>query len=65
METVLLILFTFAYITGVTVLAGWLADRKGYNFLLFAILGLFLGVLAVLVAAIIPKKRTAPAEAQP
>jgi MFS family permease len=63
MDTVLLIILAFAYITGVTVLAGWLADRKGYSFLLFAILGLFLGVLAVLVAAIIPKKKTAPAEA--
>ena len=62
METVLLILFAFVYITGVTVLAGWLADRKGYNFVLFAILGLFLGVLAVLVAAILPKRETAAAE---
>jgi MFS family permease len=58
METVLLIMFVFAYIVGLAVLAGWLADRKGYNFVLFAILALFLGILGVLVAAVIPKKKT-------
>jgi MFS family permease len=50
-------MFVFAYIVGLAVLAGWLADRKGYNFVLFAILALFLGILGVLVAAVIPKKK--------
>jgi MFS family permease len=63
LETVLLITFVFGYIIGLAVLAGWLADRKGYNFVLFAILGLFLGILGVLVAAVIPKKKTVEADA--
>lgn len=62
MEVVLLVAFVFAYMAGLTVLAGWLADRKGYNFVLFAILALFLGIFAVLIAAVLPKRKTAQAE---
>jgi MFS family permease len=61
MDVILLAAFVFAYMAGLTVLAGWLADRKGYNFVLFAVLALFLGIFAVLIAAILPKKKTAQA----
>jgi MFS family permease len=62
MDVVLVVAFVFVYIVGLTILAGWLADRKGYNFILFAILALFLGIFAVLIAAALPKKKTAQAE---
>jgi MFS family permease len=62
MEVVLLVAFVFAYMAGLTVLAGWLADRKGYNFVLFATLALFLGIFTVLIAAVLPKRKTAQAE---
>jgi hypothetical protein len=39
------------------VLSGWLADRKGYSFPLFAFLGFFLGPIAVIVAAVMPSKK--------
>jgi MFS family permease len=62
MDVVLLVAFVFAYMAGLTVLAGWLADRKGYSFVLFAVLGLFLGIFAVLIAAVMPSKKLAPAD---
>jgi MFS family permease len=62
MDVGLVVAFVFVYIVRLTVLAGWLADRKGYNFILFAILALFLGIFAVLIAAVLPKKKTAQAE---
>jgi len=43
-------------------LSGWLADRKGYSFPLFAFLGFFLGPITVLIAAVMPSKKLAPAE---
>lgn len=50
----------FAFAVGLAILSGWLAERKGYSFALFAFLGLFLGILGVLVAAIVPAKKPAP-----
>ena len=40
---------------------GYVADRKGYNFLVFALFGLFFGAIALVVAALLPrsKKKTA------
>jgi F0F1-type ATP synthase assembly protein I len=43
-------------------LTGWLADRKGYSFPLFAFLGFFLGPVAAIIAAVMPSKKLAPAE---
>ena len=44
------------------VLSGWLADRKGYSFPLFAFIGLLLGPFAVIIAAVMPPKRAARVE---
>jgi hypothetical protein len=44
---------------GFAVGTGAIADRKGYNFTLFAALGLFLGIFGILIAAVIPKKKPA------
>jgi hypothetical protein len=63
MELVLLIILVLVLTVGPIVLSGWLAERKGYSFALFACLGFFLGVIAVLVAALIPAKKQARAEA--
>jgi hypothetical protein len=42
--------------------AGAIADRKGYNFVLFAVIGLFLGIIGLLIALVLPKKKPAYAE---
>jgi MFS family permease len=56
----LLVFFVLA--VGFALLSGWLADRKGYSFPLFAFLGFFLGPVTVLIAAVMPSKKLAPAE---
>jgi MFS family permease len=56
----LLILIVLACVFAV--LSGWLADRKGYSFPLFAFLGFFLGPITVLIAAVMPSKKLDPAE---
>lgn len=55
-----LLIFVLAVVFAV--LSGWLADRKGYSFSLFAFLGFFLGPIGVIVAAVMPSKKLAPAE---
>jgi hypothetical protein len=42
--------------------SGAIADRKGYNFVLFAVIGLFLGIIGLLIALVLPKKKPAYAE---
>jgi hypothetical protein len=63
MDVALLIIVVLVVTVGPVVLSGWLAECKGYSFALFALLGLFLGVIAVLVTAVIPAKKPAGAEA--
>jgi MFS family permease len=53
--TILLLALTL----GFALLSGWLADRKGYSFPLFAFIGLLLGPFAVIIAAVMPPKRPA------
>jgi hypothetical protein len=62
MDVVLLALVVLVVAAGPIVLSGWLAERKGYSFALFALLALFLGLIAVLIAALIPRKQPARAE---
>ncbi len=58
-DTVLPIVFAFAVMVGFAVGSDRIAERKGYSFTLFAFLGLFLGILAIIVAALIPRKKAA------
>jgi MFS family permease len=58
----LLAALVLVFFAGPIVLSGWLGERKGYSFALFACLALFLGLIAVLVAALIPHKKPARAE---
>jgi hypothetical protein len=62
-DVVLLASLVLVFFAGPIVLSGWLGERKGYSFALFACLALFLGVIAVLVAALIPQKKPAGEEA--
>jgi Zn-dependent protease with chaperone function len=62
MDTVFLILIVIAWIAAFVVLPGWLADRKGYSFILFAVFGLFFAGIALLVAALIPRTKEKKAE---
>jgi MFS family permease len=55
-------LLIFVLAVGFALLSGWLADRKGYSFPLFAFLGFFLGPVALIISAVMPSKRLAPAE---
>ena len=56
----LLVVFPLAIVFAL--LSGWLADRKGYSFPLFAFLGFFLGPITLLIAAVMPSKKLAPAD---
>jgi hypothetical protein len=62
MDVVFLALVVLVVAAGPIILSGWLAERKGYSFALFALLGFFLGVFAILIAAVIPRKQPASAE---
>jgi hypothetical protein len=52
------LLIALAVMAGFTIGTGMIADRKGYNFLLFAIVGLFLGIFGLLLAAVLPRRKT-------
>jgi hypothetical protein len=56
METVALIVGVFVWMVAFVVGTGYLAERKGYSFGLFAALGLFLGIIALIIALVLPKK---------
>ena len=56
MGTVALIVGVFLWTVAFVVGTGYLAERKGYSFGLFATLGLFLGIIALIVALVLPKK---------
>ena len=53
------LLIALTVMAGFTIGTGMIADRKGYNFLLFAVIGLFLGIFGLLIAAVLPKKKAA------
>ena len=36
---------------------GWVAERKGYSFGLFVALGLFLGIIGLIIAFVVPRKK--------
>jgi hypothetical protein len=58
-ETRMEYLFAFV-VAGVFALGtGGLASRKGYNAVLWSVIGLFLGVIGLLIAALLPKKKPA------
>lgn len=56
---ILPLLIALAVMAGFTIGTGMIADRKGYNFLLFAIVGLFLGIFGLLIAAVLPRRKSA------
>jgi len=45
---------------GCAMLAGNIAEKKGYSFAAFAVFGVFLSVIALIVAAVLPDKNTQP-----
>ena len=53
------ILFAFTVMIAFTVGTGYIAERKGHSFALWAAIGFFTGILGLLIALIIPAK-TAP-----
>ena len=53
------LLIALTVMAGFRIGTGMIADRKGYNFLLFAVIGLFLGIFGLLIAAVLPKKKAA------
>jgi hypothetical protein len=59
MGTVALIVGVFVWTVAFVVGTGYVAERKGYSFGLFAALGLFLGVIALIIAVVLPKKTRA------
>jgi hypothetical protein len=59
MGTVALILGVFVWTVAFVVGTGYMAERKGYSFGLFAALGLFLGIIALITAVVLPKKTPA------
>ncbi len=62
MDTAFPIIFSLLVMLGFGFGSGAIADRKGYNFVLFAIIGLFLGIIGLLIALVLPKKKPAYAE---
>jgi len=59
MDTALPVLLALLIGVGFAAGTGAIADRKGYNFVLFATIGFFLGVIGILIAAVLPKKKPA------
>src|SRR4051794_32006313 len=55
--TVLLVAGVFIYMVVFVVGTGWVAERKGYSFGLFIALGLFLGIIGLIIALVVPRKR--------
>jgi hypothetical protein len=51
------IIVVFAWVVGCTVATGYIGERKGYSFGLFVALGFVLGVLGLIVAAVVPRKK--------
>ena len=52
-------LFAFALMAAFAVGTGAIADRKGRNVIGWSMVGLFLGILGLLLAAVMPSKKPA------
>jgi hypothetical protein len=52
-------LFAFAIMGVFAFGTGGLASRKGYNAVLWSVIGLFLGIIGLLIAALLPEKKPA------
>jgi MFS family permease len=61
-DTVLLIAIVFVWAVVFVVGTGWIAERKGRSFAGFAILGLFLGLIGLLIALLVPSTKEKKAE---
>ena len=53
------IIFAFVWMVLFVVGTGYIAERKGHSFAMFAVLGLFLGFIGILIAIFIPRKQPA------
>jgi len=62
MDTAFPIIFSLLVMLGFGIGSRMLADRKGYNFILFGVIGLFLGIIGLVIALVLPKKKPAYAE---
>jgi hypothetical protein len=52
-------LFAFAFMSFFALGTGALASRKGYNAVLWSVIGLFLGFIGLLIALLLPKRKPA------
>jgi hypothetical protein len=53
------ILLALVFVSAFTFGTGWVASRKGRNVVAWSLIGLFFGVLGLLVAALVPSKKPA------
>ncbi len=58
-ETCMQYLVAFAFMALFAFGTGGLASRKGYNAVLWSVIGLFLGIIGLLIAALLPEKKPA------
>ena len=58
-ETRMEFLFAFVVMGVFAFGTGGLASRKGYNAVLWSVIGLFLGIIGLLIAALLPEKKPA------
>jgi hypothetical protein len=58
-ETPMQYLFAFVVMAVFAFGTGGLASRKGYNAVLWSVIGLFLGIIGLLIAALLPEKKPA------
>jgi hypothetical protein len=52
-------LFAFLFMAAFAVGTGALASSKGYNAVLWSMIGLFLGIIGLLIALVLPKRKPA------
>jgi hypothetical protein len=52
-------LFAFVFMSAFALGTGWVASRKGRNAVAWSMVGLFLGVIGLLLAAVMPSKKPA------
>jgi hypothetical protein len=52
-------LFAFAFVAVFALGTGALASSKGYNAVLWSVIGLFLGFIGLLIALLLPRRKSA------
>jgi hypothetical protein len=52
-------LFAFAFMALFAFATGGIASNKGYNAVLWSVIGLFLGLIGLLIALLLPKRKPA------